>query len=137
MNPTVIGNPISGAASGALGNGTYCTLLAPTLYGGSGYSLLPQSLQQIYCQALENPSYNISLGAAVTAGTVTFQELYWDMTTWLPLASPAPVSLVTATATAYNGAFPQSVYLGLRAVVTGITGGTIQSLMLKAAIRSL
>jgi len=137
VNPTAIGNPISGAA-GALTNGTFCTLIAPIIYGGSGYSLLPTALASpLYCQMFDAFSYTINLGAGVTAGLVTFQELFWDMTTWVSLATPTIAALVTATNANYNGNVGPGAWLGLRIVTTGVLGGTINNIMLKASIRSL
>jgi hypothetical protein len=122
--------PIVSSAQTSLGNGTYCTLIAPVPFGSLASPFPAQ------CQVFDLASYNIQLNSGVSAGTATFQELFTDGSTWLPLASPAPVSLVFATTASYNGIL-NGPFLGLRVVVTGLTGGTIAQVMLKASIRSL
>lgn len=131
MVPFVIG------VSGTIGNGTWCQLVAPVI----DPKTIPQSAVtggtqwgQFTCQQFDLAEYNVQAGTGVTAATVTFQELFADLATWVNLASPAPLSLTAAGAS--NGIL-NGPFLGLRMVVTGITGGTLSQVMLKASVRSL
>jgi hypothetical protein len=131
--------PLAIGVSGTIGNGTWCTIVAPSISvssvpqsavtGGTQFGSYPGSM-------LDLATYDIQLGAGVTAGTLTFQELFADLVTWIPLINPVALSLVTATAAIYNGIL-NGPFLGLRFVVTGITGGTIAQAMLKASVRSI
>ena len=133
MVPFVIG------VSGTIGNGTWCQLVAPVI----DPKTIPQSAVtggtqwgEYTCAQLDIGAYSIQLNSGVTAGIATFQQLFADLVTWIPVANPSPVSLVFGTAPGYDGLL-NGPFLGLRVVVTGITGGTIAQILLKASVRSL
>jgi hypothetical protein len=131
--------PLAVGVSAAIGNGTWCQLVAPSISASS----IPQTLVTGGTQWGQYPgaefdiaAYSIQLNSGVTAGTATFQELFADLVTWIPIANPSPISLVFATAPGYTGLL-NGPFLGLRIVVTGLTGGTIGQILLKTSIRSL
>ena len=113
-----------------LGNGTYCTILAPRP------TLTVQGPGQFGCQLFDSASYAIVLQSGVTAGTATFQAVLPDMLTWYALAAPVPLTLIYATEVDFNGVIP-GLYHGLRIVITGLTGGLIQAMELVSGVRSL
>ena len=95
-----------------------------------------QGKAQFSTQVLDLATYTIVLNSGVTAGTVTFQACLNDQATWYNLPTPAPVSLVFATAATYNGQI-NGPYHGLRCVVTALAGGTINAIELLSGVRSL
>jgi hypothetical protein len=118
--------PVASWSQTALGNGTYCQIVAP----------MPQAQQQaggqFSCQAIDLATYLIVVGAGATA-TATFQALGGNGT-WFALVSPAPISLTAATS--FNG-IVNGPYHGLRLVITAIAGGTLSYVELIGSIRSL
>ena len=118
----------SGNGSAITGNGTFLTLTCP--------GFLPSALNpigQATQPMLDFCSYFFAIGAGVTAGLITFQELGADGN-FRNMSSPAPINLAGLASTNVNNPFTGPFH-GLQIVVTALVGGNITYAELKACVR--
>lgn len=121
MAATPIANNNAGAVLSA--NGNFCTIAVWEP------SPAQQGLQQFSCNLVMNVTYKLVNSTAT--GTLTFQDLGGDGV-WRNMATPAPISLSSATT---DGVIT-GAYHGIRVVLSALAVSTVTYFELRGTVMS-